>query len=90
MNKVIGKSFEHVRVGDQVTRMLGNKIPITQRVHAVDDKLIYTKPDEPNDWDKADCWTFCRKTGLEIDEELSWGPEYGVTGSYLINLETLN
>ena len=63
-------SFEHVKVGDVVTRMLAGT-PMKLNVVGVTETLI-------------DCgWKFDRKTGMEVDEDLGWGPEFGITGSYL-------
>jgi len=31
-------------------------------------------------------WCFDRATGAEIDEELGWGPQFGVTGSKIIDI----
>jgi hypothetical protein len=64
--------FEHVKPGDVVTRMLGGEIPMKLKVQTVTDTII-------------DCgWTFDRKTGAEIDEDLGWGPPPKTTGSYLV------
>ena len=64
--------FERVRPGDVVTRMLAGAIPIQLKASSIDDDLIHCGP-----------WTFDRVTGIEVDEELGWGPRFGVTGSYL-------
>lgn len=32
-------------------------------------------------------WTFDLATGAEVDDDLSWGPAYGRTGSYLVGIE---
>jgi hypothetical protein len=64
--------FEHVKPGDVVTRMLAGTIPMKLKVQSVTDTLI-------------DCgWTFDRKTGAEVDEDLGWGPPPKMTGSYLV------
>jgi len=66
-------SFEHIKAGDVVTRMLAGAIPMQLNVVAVKDGVI-------------DCgWTFDVKTGMEIDDDLGWGPKYGFTGSYLVD-----
>lgn len=63
--------FEHIKVGDYVTRMFGGH-PMQLKVKAVTDTLI-------------DCdWTFDRKTGAEVDDFLGWGPPPKMTGSYLV------
>lgn len=66
------KTFEYVKPGDVVTRMLAGVVPMKLKVAAVTDKII-------------DCgWTFDRITGAEIDEDLDWGPPPKHTGSYLV------
>jgi hypothetical protein len=51
-------TFEDVKAGDVVTRMLAGEIPVKLNVQTVTDTVI-------------DCgWTFDRKTGAEIDEGL--------------------
>jgi hypothetical protein len=63
--------FEHIKPGDRVTRMLGGTIPQELIVQNVTDTII-------------DCgWTFDRKTGAEVDEDLGWGPPPKLTGSFL-------
>lgn len=65
-------SFRDLKVGDTVTRMLAGEIPIELKVTEVlQDKII------------CGAWEFCRSTGMEIDDDLGWGPTYGITGSYL-------
>jgi hypothetical protein len=58
--------------GNVVTRMLGGELPMMLRVTKITDDLIFCGD-----------WTFDRATGAEVDEELGWGPQFGVTGSYL-------
>lgn len=53
--------FEHIKAGDQVTRLVCGTMPMELNVTAVDDKLIHCGP-----------WTFDRVTGGEIDEDLGW------------------
>ena len=61
--------FEHIKPGDQVTRLICGTMPMELKVTKVD-KLIHCGD-----------WTFDRVTGGEVDEDLGWGP--GGTGSYL-------
>jgi hypothetical protein len=68
------QSFEQVKIGDIVYRNLAGTI-MNLEVTNVDDTLIYTKGG----------WTFDRKTGMEEDELLGWGVQFGITGSYLVN-----
>lgn len=66
-----------VRVGQTVVRMLGGEVPMDMKITAVTDTVI-----------RCGAWTFDRDTGAEIDEDLGWGPENGVTGS-ILNFNTL-
>lgn len=66
--------FEDVKAGDTVIRMLAGTIPMKLIVSKVDDDLIYCGDHG---------WTFDRKTGAEVDDDLGWGPAYGITGSFL-------
>ena len=66
------RTFEYVKVGDVVTRNLAGHL-MDLNVVGVSDDLI-------------DCgWTFDRKTGAEVDEDLGWGPPPKMTGSYLVH-----
>lgn len=71
------KTFEHIKVGDTVTRMLAGVIPMQLKVTSVTDTLIKCG-DEGG-------WWFDRKTGAEEDEELQWGVKFGATGSFLVH-----
>ncbi len=70
--------FYYLKVGDEVTRMLGGKLPMRMKVTAVDDRLITCESGD------AFGWTFDRKTGVEEDADLRWGVRFGQTGSYLV------
>lgn len=79
--------FEHVKVGDRITRMLAG-IPMHVIVTRVTDKLIIcgsadgiVKGGDENDHEG---WWFDRVTGAEIDEDLNWGPPPKHTGSFLL------
>lgn len=54
-------TFEHVKEGDTVTRMICGTMPMKLKVTKVDDKLIH-----------CGAWTFDRVTGGEVDEDLGW------------------
>lgn len=69
----IPDSFRNVQVGDVVTRLLGGSIPMRLQVTDLDDELIH-----------CGGWTFDRDSGFEVDEDLGWGPRYGITGSFLV------
>lgn len=67
--------WRSVSIGDIVVRMLaGAPMPLT--VTAADDERIYCGG--------SGGWTFDRATGVEVDDELGWGPAYGITGSFLL------
>ena len=64
---------QDVKVGSEVVRLLGGEISMPLKVTALTDAQIV-----------CGAWTFDRKTGAEIDEELEWGPPPLATGSYLV------
>lgn len=65
-----------VQVGDRVGREMGKSGPLMWlTVTKVDEEIIH-----------CNLWQFDRKTGAEIDHELKWGPEYGKTGSYIVQV----
>jgi hypothetical protein len=66
-------TFHYIKPGDTVIRILGGVLPMPMQVTVVDDTLIH-----------CGGWTFDRETGAEVDHDLGWGPEYGVTGTYLV------
>lgn len=60
-----------MKVGDVVTRnMCGIKMPLTI-TEIKEDKIV------------CSLWEFDLKTGLEIDEDLGWGPAHGGSGSFI-------
>lgn len=66
-----------IQVGDTVTRWItdgkGRWQPLMDVVvDRVQDGVIYAGP-----------WTFDATWGTEIDEDLGWGPGYGVTGTII-------
>jgi hypothetical protein len=63
-----------IQVGDKVVRMLAGTIPMELKVTEITEDLIVCG------W-----WTFDKRTGAEVDEELGWGPppKYDHTGSYI-------
>lgn len=70
---VRGQDFSDVKVGDTVTRLLAEVVPMQLVVTAVDERLIYCGD-----------YTFDRATGFEVDEELHMGPQSGIIGSRLL------
>jgi hypothetical protein len=74
-------SFRDVKAGDTVSRILGDA-PMELIVTEVDEQFIYCGPVGVG-------WKFDRETGIEVDEEISWGLEFGVVGSYLRHPEEM-
>jgi hypothetical protein len=60
-----------MQIGDKVTRMMAD-ISMELEITKITEDLIICGP-----------WTFDRKSGMEIDDDLGWGPMYGITGSFL-------
>lgn len=60
------------KVGDKVVRVIGGMVEMPLTVTEVTENKIV-----------CGAWEFDRATGAEIDEDLGWGPSYGVTGSVL-------
>lgn len=69
-------SYRAMKVGDIVTQLLAGSIPIKLIVTDVDDRFIYCGG--------PGGWKFDRDAGYEVDEEIGWGPQYGITGSFLL------
>lgn len=66
-------SLQDLKVGHWVTRVMGRLPLMRLRVTAVGGGVVVCSG-----------WTFDATTGAEIDEDLKWGPKYGVTGSHII------
>jgi hypothetical protein len=73
-------SYVDVRPGDIIVRTLGGAVEMRLRVTDADDNFVYVGPPGVG-------WKFDRVTGAEVDEELGWGPQFGVTGSYIAGVE---
>jgi hypothetical protein len=71
--------LQFLKVGDVVTRLLAGTIPQDLKVTEIADEKIV-----------CGLWEFCRNTGLEIDDDLGWGPKYGTTGSYITRKKAEN
>jgi hypothetical protein len=56
--------------------MLAGEIPMSLLVTDVDELLIHCGGPQG--------WKFDRETGMEVDEDIGWGPHFGITGSYLV------
>lgn len=66
-------TFHYLREGTKVTRLLAGAVPMEMTVESNVDGLVTM----------VGGWTFDAETGIEIDHELGWGPEYNCTGSFL-------
>jgi hypothetical protein len=73
MKKVTPRDFRHLKVGDEVTRMLAGVVEMKLQVTEVDENFIYCGP-----------WTFERVTGFEYDPEIGSGSEFGIIASFLV------
>ncbi len=79
----VAMSFEHLRRGDQVVKLMSSsEFPMALVVTAVQDGLVYCSP-PGQDWPLHECWTFDVETGVEEDEYRGGGNKFGVTGSRL-------
>lgn len=67
--------FAEVELGWIVSRNLGGA-SIELFVSAVDQRFIHCGPVGAG-------WKFDRLSGIEVDEEIGWGPQFGRVGSYL-------
>lgn len=68
-------------VGMLVHRILGGVVEMPMIIKTVDETSFTVVPQEKPDFE--DHWTFDIATGAEIDEDLKWGPKYGITGSII-------
>jgi hypothetical protein len=69
--RTTARLFTEIAVGEKVRRNLGGAT-MELVVTSLDEHFIHCGP-----------WKFDRLTGAEVDEEIGWGPQFGVTGSYL-------
>lgn len=76
--------IKELKVGDTATRMLAGKLPVKMVVREVKDDRLVMDAVEKEGVIFNGGWEFCRNTGAEIDDYLRWGPEYGATGSFLV------
>ena len=72
-----------MQTGDKVVRMLAGTVPMDMVVTKIENGVITCAAVQPNGSQFDGGWTFDEATGAEIDHELSWGPQYGATGSFL-------
>ncbi len=75
------KKLAKVKVGDELTRMLGGKIPMQVIVGKIDDIHVFTSSAD-GIITLEEGWKFRIDTGAEVDEDLGWD---GIvkTGSYI-------
>jgi hypothetical protein len=79
--------FSDLKVGDRVNRRTGyNGHLMLMEVVGVGNDLIECAAVHDGKTLLRLGWTFDRKTGAEIDDDLKWGPKYGVTGTQLEKL----
>lgn len=71
MNAVRG-DFARVKEGDHVRRIIDGTISMEITVTKVTTDYIFCGKKQ-----------FDRRTGLEIDHDIQWGPQYGYAGSFL-------
>lgn len=77
-------SFKDIKIGDIVTRNLAGVIMKLRVTHVDAERIWCGLPDGGS----IGGWSFDRITGAEIDDDLGWGPKYGVTGSFLVSYES--
>ena len=74
--EVTMRDCRDIRPGDIIIRQLGGLVDMELVVTSVDDHYIYVGS-------RDDGYKFDRDTGAEVDEDLEWGPGYGVSGSFI-------
>lgn len=63
--------------------MLGGELPMKMVVTSIENSIITCAALQDDGSTFNGGWTFDESTLAEIDEDLKWGPKYGVTGSFL-------
>lgn len=96
MTQQIAERLKDLKVGDLVQRRLGGGLPMMEMVIVGerDGLWVCDGATQPlASWSQEvglpvseapDLWTFDKATGMEVDEGLRWGPQYGVTGTYIV------
>lgn len=88
-SKLNTMAFFDLKYGDKILRLLGGSLPMEMYVISNEEDVITCTVseglDDPNTQLK---WTFDAASGAEIDDDLGWGPAYGVTGSVLKRMES--
>ena len=64
--------YSNIKVGMRIERLLAGRVKMDLDVTGVTEQTIVCGP-----------WVFDKKSGMEIDEDLGWGPQFGRTGSYI-------
>jgi hypothetical protein len=75
--------LSHVTVGSRVRRLLAGTVPMDLWVIRSEPDRFHCAGILNEDAPEGTYWTFDRDSGAEIDDELGWGPEHGMTGSYI-------
>jgi len=75
-----------IQPGDLVTRLVGGVAEVQLIVVRVNEQEIHCGVPGTDGTSEGNYWSFCRRTGAEIDHFLRWGPRYGRTGSQLIGV----
>lgn len=77
-------SFRHLKVGDRVTRMLGDLPMLMEVTEVKEDNIVCAAVGKEGKGLFKGDWEFNRDVGCEEDADLKWGKAFGRTGSYLI------
>jgi hypothetical protein len=78
--------ISNIKPGDVVTRLVGELAEMQLVVVRVNEEEIHCGVPGTDGLSEGNYWSFCRRTGAEIDDFLQWGPRYGRTGSQLIGV----
>lgn len=80
-----------LEVGKKLTRLLGGEIPMIVVIESIDIKTnTFMVNVEDSNIPVGEGWTFCSKTGYEIDDFLKWGPRYKRSGSFIKEIKVDN
>lgn len=77
-------SFDYLKVGDRVKRYHGSGFFMDMEIVEIKDNLLVCAAVEKKGGGLfMGGWTFDIETGMEVDEDLEWGPKHGGSGTYL-------
>lgn len=78
--------FKEIKIGDELTRMLGGRVPIKVEVSRLTEEFIFVKPVDKTNFKEIEGvdidWRFNRQTGMEVEPTIGWDGETK-SGSYL-------